>query len=110
VGLFALLSNMVSRREGEIGLRVALGASRASVMRLVAAGGARPLVTGAALGLAGALLLSRSAASLLYEVSPFDPLSFALGAGVLLLVAALAAVFPARRAASVDPMVALRAE
>lgn len=110
VGLFALLSNMVARRESEIGLRVALGASRGSVLRLVAAGGARPLVVGTAVGLVGALLLFRSAATLLYGVSPFDPLSFALGAGVLLLVAALAAVLPARRATSVDPMVALRAE
>jgi predicted permease len=110
VGLFALLSNMVARREGEIGLRVALGASRASVMRLVASGSAGPLGLGVLLGLAGAVLLSRSAARLLYGVSPLDPMSFALGAGVLLLVAGLAATLPARRAASVDPMVALRSE
>jgi putative ABC transport system permease protein len=110
VGVFALLSNMVARREAEIGLRLALGASRGSVLGLVAAGGARPLVAGTAVGVAGALVVSRSAAALLYGVSPLDPVSFALGAGGLLLVAALAAVLPARRAASVDPMVALRAE
>jgi len=87
---------------------VATLVNAALLRRLVAAGGARPLVLGTLVGLAGALL--RSAAKLLYGIGPLDPASFALGAGVLLLVAALAAVLPARRATSVDPMVALRSE
>lgn len=110
VGLFALLSNMVVRRETEIGLRVALGASRGSVLRLVAAAGARPLLLGAAGGLAAALALSRFAATLLYGVGPFDPLSFAAAALALALVAAVAAVLPARRATAIEPMAALRGE
>jgi ABC-type antimicrobial peptide transport system permease subunit len=79
-------------------------------MRLVAISGARPLALGTAAGLAGAVLLSRSTATRLYGISPFDPASFALAAGALLLVAAVAAALPACRAASVDPMVALRHE
>ena len=79
-------------------------------MWLVAAEGVRPLLLGALVGLVGALLLARSAATLLYGIGPLDSMSFALGLGLLLFVAALAAVLPARRAAYVDPMVALRNE
>jgi putative ABC transport system permease protein len=110
VGLFALLSNMVARRTTEIGLRVALGASRHSVMKLVAASGFRPLVTGIACGLVAALVLSRFAGSLLYGVTPFDPVSFAAAAALLACVASVAGVVPARRATSIEPMAALRSE
>jgi hypothetical protein len=110
VGLFALLSNLVARCEREIGLRMALGASRAGVMRLVAASSAWPLGLGALLGLAGAGFLSHTASKLLYGIGPLDAVSFGLGTGALLVVAVLATVLPARRAATLDPMVALRSE
>jgi putative ABC transport system permease protein len=110
VGLFALLWNAASRRTGEMGLRFALGASRRHVALLVIAAGARPVLIGSAAGLLGALWAADAVKSLLYEVPPFDALSFSIALSLLMAVALAAALLPARRAASVDPMVALRAE
>jgi putative ABC transport system permease protein len=109
-GLFALLWNAAARRTGEMGLRLALGASRRSVALLMLSAGARPLAYGGAAGLLGALWIADAVKSLLYDVPPFDPQSFAVALALLIAVALIAAFIPARRAARVDPMVALRTE
>ena len=109
-GLFALLWNASVRRTGEMGLRFALGASRRSVAFLVVRSGARPVIVGVAAGLIGSLWVAGGVKSLLYEVSAFDPVAFASALLLLAIVSAVAAWLPARRAARVDPLVALRAE
>jgi predicted permease len=110
VGLYGVTSYSVVQRTREIGIRMALGAGRVDVRRLVVRQGLRLVAVGAVLGTAGALALTRVISSLLFGVSPTDPVAF--GGVVLLLatVAILASWLPARRAARVDPMVALRAE
>jgi putative ABC transport system permease protein len=110
VGLFAVLSHLVARRTGEIGLRAALGASRAHLVAYVARLSVPPLICGLIVGGLGAGVAARAAVGVLYGVSPFDAAAFAGGAVALLAVAALATALPARRAARVDPMVALRME
>jgi predicted permease len=110
VGLFGVLSYIVAQRTHEIAIRVALGAQRGDVLRMVVWQGMVPALTGMGLGIAGALGLSRVLSSLLYGVRPDDPLTFVL---VLLLlggVALVATYIPARRATKVDPTVALRYE
>jgi len=109
-GLFGLLWNASARRTGEVGLRLALGASRRSVAWLAVTSAIRPLVAGAILGLFGAAVSAKSVSALLYDVAPIDPLSFAAALGLLAAVSAVAAWLPARRAARVDPLVALRLE
>jgi putative ABC transport system permease protein len=110
VGLYGLIAYGVTRRTREFGIRLALGASRPDVLRLVLRDGARLAAVGLALGLAGALAAARLLDSLLYRVSVNDPLVFA-GVVVLLAAVAFAATFlPARRATRVDPMQALRTE
>jgi putative ABC transport system permease protein len=110
IGIYGLLSFSVARRTNEIGTRMALGASRADVLKLVLKQGLALIAIGLALGLAGALIATRSLATLLFGVRPTDPQSF-LGVSALLLgVGALASYFPARRATKVDPVVALRDE
>jgi putative ABC transport system permease protein len=108
VGVFAVLSHGVSRRTSEIGLRMALGARAADVAWLVLESGSRALATGVLLGLAGALLLSRAVAGILYEVPPLDATAFAAATAALLVVALPAALLPARRASRLQPMTALR--
>jgi len=110
VGVYGMVSYSVACRVRDIGLRLALGAVRRDVMRWVLAFGLRPVVIGMAVGLAGAFALAGALRSLLYEVTPADPLSFGGVAGVLLLVSALACYLPARRAAHLDPITALRHE
>ena len=110
VGLYALLSYFVNQRRQEIGIRMALGASRKQMLAMVVGEGLALVGIGMAVGIVGALALTRLAASLLFGIAATDAVSF-LGASVgLLIVASLASYLPARRATRVDPMVALRYE
>jgi predicted permease len=110
VGVYGVISYGVSQRTQEIGIRVALGAGDGNVLRLVVGHAAQLTGVGLLLGLTGALALSRVIAGQLFQVSPTDPPTLATGIVLLAFVAVLAAALPARRAARVDPAVALRAE
>jgi putative ABC transport system permease protein len=110
VGIYGLLAYSVSQRTREIGVRVALGAEPGSITRMVVASGARMVVAGAAAGLAAALALSGLMKSLLFGIGPRDPLTFIATPAIFLAVALVAAYMPARRAAKVSPMEALRTE
>ena len=107
-GLAGLIAFSVSQRTQEIGVRMALGAERSEVLGMVLGEGLRLVAAGLVLGVLGAGVLTRLIGGLLYGVRALDPLTFACVAGVLLAVAAAACLIPARRAATVDPMVALR--
>jgi predicted permease len=110
LGVFGILSFVVTQRTRELGIRMALGAAPASVRRMVVGQGLGLAAAGLALGVAGALVLTRLMTSLLYGVSPTDPVTYAGVAAVLVVIAALASYLPARRATRVDPMIALRAD
>lgn len=110
LGIYGVLAYLVARRSREIGLRIALGAGRGDVLRLVVGRGLALAGAGVVLGTVGALALTRFMRGILYGVAPTDPATFALVACALLVAAALASWLPARRAARVDPSVALRAE
>ena len=100
----------VSRRTREFGVRVALGATSWDVLRMVLVSGARLFAVGGVIGLAASILLSRLISHLLFEISPGDPVSYVSVVVVFAVIAFLACYIPARRAAKVDPMVALRYE
>jgi putative ABC transport system permease protein len=108
VGIFGVISNSASQRRHEIGIRMAVGAQRRDILRLILGHGAKLALWGLCLGAVFALLLTRLMTSLLYNVSPTDPLTFGGVAIILLAVAVVACYIPARRAMRVDPMVALR--
>jgi predicted permease len=110
IGLYGVLSYNVTRRTGEIGMRIALGAQRGNVIAMILREALIVTVLGAAVGLAAALAATRIIVTLLYGVTPRDPVTLAAAAGVLLAVAALAAAIPAWRASRTDPITALRYE
>ena len=110
LGVFGVLSFIVTQRTRELGIPIALGASTASVQRLVVARGLALVAIGLAIGLAGAVALTRFMSTLLYGVTPTDPVTFGRVALLLLAAAMLASYLPARRATRVDPIIALRAE
>ena len=110
IGLYGVISYLVNRRTGEIGIRMALGAEPRQVARLVVGGSIKLALVGVSFGVVAALGFSRVLRGLLYDVQPTQPLAYLIAAAVLAAVAALAAYLPARRAARVDPMIALRNE
>jgi putative ABC transport system permease protein len=110
IGIFAVISYSVSRRTNEIGIRVALGAQSADILKQVLGEGARLAAAGLALGLAASIIATRFLGTLLFGVKPTDPLTIATVAAILTAVALTACYLPARRATRVDPMIALRHE
>jgi putative ABC transport system permease protein len=109
-GVFGVMAYTVRRRTQEIGVRVALGANSAHVLGMILGQGMRTILIGIVTGVVGALAMTRMLESMLFGISANDPLTFASVTLVLGLVALLACYIPARRAAQVDPMVALRYE
>jgi putative ABC transport system permease protein len=110
IGIYGVLAYSVNQRTREIGLRMALGATPGNVLRLILGEGMRVVVIGVVLGLAGGLALGRAVSSLVFGVPVRDPATFIIVAVILAAIALPACVIPARRAARVDPMVALRYE
>lgn len=110
IGIYSVLSYSVKRRVNEIGIRMALGARFGDVLRMVIVEGMKPTLLGLAIGIIAALAFGRVMSSLIYQIAPSDPLTFAAVAALLTMVGFLATVIPAYRASRVDPMVALRDE
>ena len=110
VGILGVVGHAARQRRLEIGVRLALGAKRREITRLIVSQGMRPIAAGVVVGSAGAMLLSRFMQKLLYGVEPTDPVTFGAVTIVLVSVALLACWIPAARAARLDPMVALRSE
>jgi putative ABC transport system permease protein len=110
IGLYGVIAFLVAQRTQEIGVRMALGAGRGDILRLVLGKSLRLILLGTAIGLVAALVVSRVLSSLLYSVGPRDPVTFVLVTLLLVAVALLATLIPARSASRIDPMVALRCE
>jgi len=108
VGIYGVIAYSVAQRTAELGIRMALGADQGDVLKLVVGHGLRLTVTGIAIGLAGALALTRLMSSLLYQTSATDPIAFLASALLFTVVAVLASYLPARRATRIDPTQALR--
>jgi ABC-type antimicrobial peptide transport system permease subunit len=109
VGIYGVLAYSVNRRTREIGVRMALGAARGRVLRMILRDGMRAVIPGIGVGIVGALMLTRLMTGLLYGIAPTDPLTFAAVITVLVVVTLVASLVPARRATRVDPMEAIRA-
>jgi putative ABC transport system permease protein len=110
IGIYGVVAYSVSQTTHEIGIRLALGARPADVLRLSLWGGLKYVAVGLAIGLVGALTLTRLISTMLYGVKPYDPVCLAASAGAVTVIALLACYLPARRATKVDPMEALRYE
>jgi putative ABC transport system permease protein len=110
LGVYSVMAHLVAYRTSEIGLRMALGATPAAVMRLVLGHGRRLTLIGIAIGIAGALVVSRLMQQALFEVAPADPVIYVTLAVTFLIVTECASWFPARRATKIDPVIALRTE
>ena len=110
IGIYGVVSYVVSQRRNEIGIRIALGAGAGEVQRMFVMNGLRTAVAGTIFGLVGSLALTRVLSSLLFEVRPFDPATYAVAAVTILGVAVAASALPARRASKVDPVIALRGD
>jgi predicted permease len=108
IGIVGMLTLVVARRSREIGIRMALGARRSNILRLIVTQGLTPVLFGLGVGAVAALILTRLISSLLFQLKPTDPLEYIATALVLLVSAFLACVVPARRATRIDPMIALR--
>jgi putative ABC transport system permease protein len=108
IGVYSVMNYLVSQRRHEIGIRMALGASQREILKLVVGQGMWISLLGIGFGIAAALLLTRIMTSLLYGITPSDPLTYIANSLMLLAVALLACLIPARRAMSVDPIIALR--
>jgi putative ABC transport system permease protein len=109
IGIYGTVADHVAQRRREIGVRMALGAQRADVFRAMLGGTMMVVAAGTLAGLAGAAIITRLFATMLFEIAPTDPLTFAAAVGILGATAVLAGFLPARRAARVDPLSALRA-
>jgi predicted permease len=110
IGIYGVISFLVNERTHEIGIRLALGAERKNILQMILRRGLALAVTGAAVGLIGAILVSYLMRSVLYEIAPTDPITFAVVVLIFIGVALVACYLPARRATKVNPMVALRCE
>jgi len=110
VGLYSVMAYVVSQRTKEVGIRMALGASRKDVLQMITSQGMRLALIGAVIGLALALVLAKVVSSLLIGVSGYDVTTFVVVSALLAVVAFIASLLPARRATKVDPLVALRYE
>jgi ABC-type antimicrobial peptide transport system permease subunit len=110
IGLYGVVAFMAQQRTQEIGIRMALGATRADVLRLIMGQGLRLVVVGGTIGLFAALAMAKVMQAVLFKVTPHDPVSFATIAALLALVALLAIIIPARSAMKTDPISALRWE
>jgi putative ABC transport system permease protein len=110
IGIYGVMAYSFSQRTHEIGIRIALGAQRVDIFRMAVGEGMQLVAIGLAIGLVGAAALSRSARTMLFDVSPADPITFGAISATLAAVAFLACYVPARRATRVDPLVALRDE
>ena len=109
-GIYGVMAYFVTQRTREIGVRIALGAQWGDVLKLILKSGMLLVVVGLTIGLAGAFVLTRLLAALLFETSPTDPVTFGVVALCVILATLLACYIPARRATKVDPLVALRYE
>jgi putative ABC transport system permease protein len=110
VGIYGVVSYSVAQRAGEIGIRMAVGARPADILRLIFRQIATTMTIGAAIGIAAALALTRYVTSILFDIEPHDPATFASAIGVLIAAGLAAALIPARRAMRVDPINVLRSE